>query len=273
MTNSSGARRAVHKLLHPRGDLASPAWRSPPTPYLLRRAGAVNRGAVWGRVQLDGRRLLLGHFEPGKGASNSKGKAAPLLPPSALPRDRHAGPTGSLGLGGCFRGGAPRAVPSAPRSWWRSRGTPTLTRPGLGAQGTERLPRRRSSAARDSFPLSLSQRVSSGSSGSAERAPEPCSNHNPRKYRHRRRRASSRSAKRSLGGTGGGGGVGKREASPPAPHWGCCLFHTPTRLRPNCLANSQWEQASEADDAEIRHGGAARCPGGGVRHRFHSALC
>lgn len=53
---------------------AHPTWLRTParppspasTPDLLRRAGPVNRGAVRGRVQLDGRRLLLGILEPGK---------------------------------------------------------------------------------------------------------------------------------------------------------------------------------------------------------------
>lgn len=66
-------------LLHPHGGLPSPARRSPPTLYLLRRAGPVNRGAIWGWIQLDGRRLLLGHFDRvKKGATNSERKATPL---------------------------------------------------------------------------------------------------------------------------------------------------------------------------------------------------
>lgn len=74
VTNPSGAPRAAHSRLRscaPAG--ASPArpWRSPPTPDLLRRAGPVDGGAVGGRVQLDGRRLLLRHFGPREGSSNS----------------------------------------------------------------------------------------------------------------------------------------------------------------------------------------------------------
>lgn len=57
-----------------------------------------------------------------------------------------------------------------------------------------------------------------------------------------------------------------------APHPGCGPFHTPTRLRPYCLADNQWGQASAADDAEIRHGSAAHCPGGGVRCGLQGAL-
>ena len=57
---------------------ASPAH--PPPQDLLRRAGPVNRGAVRGRVQLDGRRLLLGHFGPRKGAPNSEGGPSSFLP-------------------------------------------------------------------------------------------------------------------------------------------------------------------------------------------------
>lgn len=116
VTNSSGAQRAAHARL----GSGTPAGASPlrpalaAHPYLLRRAGPVNRGAVRGRVQLDGRRLLLGHFEPGKGASNSEGKAAPLLPPSAKSRARRAGPTGGRGPGTAFRGRrAPRGPVSA----------------------------------------------------------------------------------------------------------------------------------------------------------------
>lgn len=117
MTNSSGARRAAHTRLRsctPAGGLPSPAWRSPPTPYLLRRAGPVNRGAVWGWVQLDGRRLLLGHFEPRKGASNSEGKAAPLASSlCAVPRPPRGANSESRARGLPARGRAPRGPVSA----------------------------------------------------------------------------------------------------------------------------------------------------------------
>lgn len=87
--------------------------------------------------------------------------------------------------------------------------------PPLFAQETEGLPRRRGSAARESLPLSLSQPFPSGSSGSAERAPEPSSNHNPGKYSRRRLRAPRRSAQQSLGGTGGRGRGGEGESLAP----------------------------------------------------------
>lgn len=86
--------------------------------------------------------FFLGILNPGKALPTPRGRRPLLLPPSALSRARHAGPIRSRGPGGCLRGGAPRTVPSAPRSWWRSRRTPHPTRPGLGGQGTEGFPRR-----------------------------------------------------------------------------------------------------------------------------------
>lgn len=73
--DSRGAPRAARTRLRS----CAPARATSAPPDLLRRAGPVNRGAVGGRVQLDGRRLLLGHFGPSESASNSAGRAAPLV--------------------------------------------------------------------------------------------------------------------------------------------------------------------------------------------------
>ena len=82
----------------------------------------------------------------------------------------------------------------------------------LSAQGTEGLPRRRSSAARDSLPLSLSQPVP-GARTTTLIQPQPG------KVRRRHCRVPSGSAQQSqrrTGGRGGvGGGLGTGEASPP----------------------------------------------------------
>lgn len=164
-------------LLHPCGGLPSLAPCSPPTPYLLRRAGPVNRGAVWGRVQLDGRRLLLGHFEPGKGASNSEGKAAPLLPPSAMSRALRAGTIRGRGPGTALEGRHALRGQSATRGCGGLAGPPPYS-PGarLRAQGTEGLPNRRSPAAQDSLPLSLSQPIARTQEAPQRAYPNPAPN-------------------------------------------------------------------------------------------------
>lgn len=106
----------------PRPPQPGPGARLPPD--LLRRAGPVNRGAVGGRVQLDGRRLLLGHFGPGEGARNSEGRATPLasslLAAPRPPRGAKSGPRAR----GLPSGDALCAVPSGPSGQWRSQETP-----------------------------------------------------------------------------------------------------------------------------------------------------
>lgn len=63
-----------------------------------------------------------------------------------------------------------------------------------------------------------------------------------------------------------GGGL-KEEGGPDedTPPTRCSASLAPGWLRPRRLARSQWERNSVADYAEIRHGGAARRPGGGAR--------
>lgn len=227
-------------LLHPHGGLPSSARRSPPTLYLLRRAGPVNRGAVWGWIQLDGRWLLLGHFEPGKGAPNSEGKAAPLASSlCAVPRPPR-GTNSEPGAWGLLWGGRDthRAVSSAPRGRWRSHGTPALLTQGSARRAGNRRGTPPAQFGSRGFPPSLPQSTRlSGSSGTAERAPEPCSNHNPGKYCRCRRRAPNRSAQPSQGGTGGRGRGEKRESlAPPIRAAACSHTHS---APPHCLFDSQ----------------------------------
>ena len=111
---------------HTRLGFCTPARASPARPRpqdLLRRAGPVNRGAVRGRVQLDGRRLLLGHFGPRKGAPNSEGGPSSFLPlscpaPASRGQVRAASPNAAFGgraLRGPVRAKEPVAVWGNPR--------------------------------------------------------------------------------------------------------------------------------------------------------------
>lgn len=178
------------------------------------------------------------------------------------------GQPGAAGPGAAFGGGA-RPARSRPR---RGAGGGLAGSQPLFAQETEKLPRRGGSAARDSFPLSLSQPFPSGSSGSAERAPEPSSNHNPGKYRRHRRRAPSRSAQQSLGGTGGRGRGGEGESLAP-PTEAAVFSISALGSAPIASPTANGSKPRGAGDAEIRHGGAVRCPGGGVPRGLHSTLC
>lgn len=110
---------------------------------------------------------------------------------------------------------------------------------------------------RDSLPLSLSPPVPRA------RGAPPRAHHSAAPATARESAPPPLPRSKRLGavvpeGLEGGGGVGRdREGgslAPRPPPPGSCIFHTPTRLRPFCLAGSQWEHASAADDAEIRHG-------------------
>lgn len=184
----SPARGAHPLFLHPSGGLPGPAPRSPPTPHLLCRAGPVNRGAVWGRVQLDGRRLLLGHFEPGKGASNSERKAVPLASSLGnVPRPSR-GTNWGRELAAVFGGRGRRAVQSARTGRWRSGGTPALLARGSARRAENERASQQAQFRSPRFPPpSLPQSTGpSGSSGSAARVPETCSNQSPKKCSRRR---------------------------------------------------------------------------------------
>lgn len=220
-------------LLHPHGGLPSSARRSPPTLYLLRRAGPVNRGAVWGWIQLDGRWLLLGHFEPGKGAPNSEGKAAPLASSlCAVPRPPR-GTNSEPGAWDCFGEGGTRTAQSRQR---REAGggltgpPPYSPRARLGAQATEGVLRRRSSAAGDSLRLSLNLPVSRARAAprSAQQSPAPTTTRESTAAAVAALLADPRSRPRE--GLEGGGGARKGKASPPHP--GCCLFAHPLGSAP-----------------------------------------
>lgn len=191
-----------------------------------------------------------------------------MLPPSALPHARRAGSSRSHGPGGSLRGARP-AWSVQRRGAAGGLGGPPPHLPGarLGAQEIERLPRRRSAAARDSLSLSLSQPVPRA----GETPPQPRSSFSRESTATAGFALQAAPRSRPKERMQGGGGAGKGEASPL--HRACYVSHTPTRLRPYCRADSQWKHASAADDAEIRHGGAARCPGGGVQRWLHSALC
>lgn len=129
----SPARRAhPTRLLYPRRGLRSQARRSPPTPDLLRRAGPVNRGAVGGRVQLDGRRLLLGHSGPGKALLTPRGgRPLSCFLPLNCPTPAAQGQVGATGPGAAFGGRAPRG-PFCAEGPLAVSGDPRPTRPGLG---------------------------------------------------------------------------------------------------------------------------------------------
>lgn len=159
-------------------------------------------------------------------------------------------------------------VQSTPRGRRRSLGTPAPLAWGSPWRAANRRASPPAQLGSPGFPPSLPQ--STRPSGSIDTA-TALLQLQPGKYRRHRRRAPAAPRSRPREGMESGAGAGKREASPL--HRGCSAFHTPTRLRPYCLADSQWEHASAADDAEIRHGGAACCPGGGVRRWLHSALC
>lgn len=95
-----------------------------------------------------------------------------MLPPSELPHARRAGPSRGREPRGCLREARPAWSSQRQGAAGGLWGPPTLS-PGarLGAQRIEGLPRRRSSAARDSLPLSLSQPVLQARST----PPQPCS--------------------------------------------------------------------------------------------------
>lgn len=206
------------RLRQPRGGLPAPARARRP-PYSLRRAGPVNRGAVRGRVQLDGRRLLLGHFEPGKGASNSAGKAAPRLPPSAKSRARRAGPAGGRGPGAASgRRRAPRG-PVGASGRWRARGTPALLARGWAPRaGNPRVSQQAQlgSPRRPPSP-SVNRWLGLEAPGSAARETEPRSRHRPGKCRCLLAAlpVAPRSGPREA--LQGGGGAGEGDASLPPP--------------------------------------------------------
>lgn len=227
-------------LLHPHGGLPSPARRSPPTLYLLRRAGPVNRGAIWGWIQLDGRRLLLGHFDRVKALPTPRERRPLLLPPSALSRASCAGPIRSQGPEDCFGEGGSRTARSRQR---REAGgsltgpPPYSPRARLGAQGTEGLPRRRSSAAGGSLRLSLSQPVSwtRAAPRGAHQSPAPTTARESTAVAVAALLADPRSRPRE--GLEGGGGARKGKASPPPS--GLLPFRHTHSAPPHCLFDSQ----------------------------------
>lgn len=185
---------------------ASPA--RPPPQDLLRRAGPVNRGAVRGRVQLDGRRLLLGHFGARKGAPNSEGGPSSFLPlscpaPASRGQVRAASPKAAFGgraLRGPVRAKGPVAV------WGNPRPTCSVHREPKG------FPAR--AARQPGIPCrSPSVNRSPGARTTTLIQPQPG------KVRRRHCRVPSGSAQQSQRRTGGrgrvGGGLGTGEASPP----------------------------------------------------------
>lgn len=222
---------------HTRLGFCTPARASPPRPRpqdLLRRAGPVNRGAVRGRVQLDGRRLLLGHFGPRKGAPNSEGGPSSFLPlscpaPASRGQVRAASPDAAFGgraLRGPVRAKEPVAV------WGNPRPTCSMHREPKG------------------FPAGAAQQPGIPSrSPSVNRSPgartttllQP----QPGKVRRRHCRVPSGSAQQSQRGTGGRGRAGGRAGdrgslAPPIP--GGCVFHTPTWARPYCPSQPMRER-------------------------------
>lgn len=108
-------------------------------------------GAVGSRVQLDGRRLLARHLEPGKALPTLR--AAPSGLPLSCPAPASRGPSQEPQARRLPSGARPARSRQAkgPVAVWRPRPTAPCT--------GNRVPRPRSSAARDSLPLSLSQPV------------------------------------------------------------------------------------------------------------------
>ena len=265
----SPARRAhPTRLLYPSRGLRSQARRSPPTPDLLRRARPVNRGAVGGRVQLDGRRLLLGHSGPGKALLTPRGgRPLSCFLPLSCPTPAAQGQVGATGPGAAFGGRAPRGPFSAEGPLAVS-GDPRPTRPGLGLARKESKGFPGGAARQRGIPSLFSSVNRSLGFDRHRHSPAPASAWKvqppPAPCPPLRAAVPGREWRAEEG-------RGRGKASPLHPD--CCVSHTPTRLRPYGRADSQWKHASAADDAEIRHGGAARCPGGGVRLWLHSALC
>lgn len=236
MTNSSAARRAAHTRLcscTPTGaSPAPPGARLPPYTYSAElvplTAEPSGAGFSWMGVG-----FFLGILNQGKALPTPRERRPLLLPPSALSRARRAGPIRSQGPGDCFGEGGSRTARSRQR---REAGggltgpLPYSPRARLGAQATEGVLRRRSSAAGDSLRLSLNLPVSRARAAprSAHQSPAPTTTRESTAAAVAALLADPRSRPRE--GLEGGGGARKGKASPPHP--GCCLFAHPLGSAP-----------------------------------------
>ena len=213
----SGAPRAAHTRLgscaRAPASPARPRCSPPPKTYSAElvplTAEPSGAGFSWMGVG-----FFLGILDPGKALSTPRGGRPLLLPPSELPRARRAGPSQGRGPGGCLRGSRPaRSLQGRGASGGLGRPTPHL----LGSQGIEGLPRRRSTAARDSLPLSLSPPVP-GARGAPPRAHHSAAPATVRESAPPPLPCSKRLGAVVPEGLEGGGGVGKaREGGSLAP--------------------------------------------------------
>lgn len=178
--------------------------------------------------------FFLGILDRAKALPTPRGGRPLLFPPSELPGARRAGPSQGHGPGAAFGGRAPRGPVGTEGAGGGLGRPPRLTllvhskpkgfpagaapQPGIPSDST---------AVNRSLPLegrrgARTTALSSYSRGKCAAATAAF-------------QAGPRSRPRE--GLEGGGGAGKGEASPPHP--GGCVFHTPTRLRPYYLADSQ----------------------------------